>query len=137
MCFRFAKELIEKYWKREKEKSKQNLVESPEERSEGNPEGNSKENIKKTEQVKKKQTMITNNQVNIRKRKFSDSFNEEPEFSLLENFPPPSLTNWEEAVDDVETVERNSKDSELLIYLNWYLLNEIFFLFLFSFLFFG
>jgi len=63
--------------------------------------------------------MITNNQVNIRKRKFSDSFTEEPDFSLLENFPPSTLTNWEEAVDDVETVERNPKDSGLLIYLNW------------------
>lgn len=91
--------------------------------------------MKKIEQVKKKQTMITSNQVNIRKRKFSDSFNEEPDFSLLENFPPPSLTTWEEAVDDVETVERNSKDSGLWIYLNWYLLKENFlFFFLLSFL---
>ncbi|CAB4385848.1 unnamed protein product [Rhizophagus irregularis] len=111
----FAKELIEKYWKKI-EKSNKQSVESPEESSD---KGNSKENMKKIEQVKKKQTMITSNQVNIRKRKFSDSFNEEPDFSLLENFPPPSLTTWEEAVDDVETVERNSKDSGLWIYLNW------------------
>ncbi|GBB97898.1 hypothetical protein RclHR1_00310026 [Rhizophagus clarus] len=115
----FAKELIEKYWKRENEKSKKKPVESPEESSEEDSKRNSKENNKKIEQVKKKQTIITNNQVNIRKRKFSDSFNEEPDFSLLENFPPPSLTNWEEEVDDVETVEKNSKDSGLLIYLNW------------------
>lgn len=103
-------------------------MESPEESSD---KGNSKENIKKIEQVKKKQTMITSNQINIRKRKFSDSFNEEPDFSLLENFPPSSLTTWEEAVDDVETVERISKDSGLWIYLNWYLLKETFFSFSF------
>ncbi|RIA96485.1 chromo shadow domain-containing protein [Glomus cerebriforme] len=63
--------------------------------------------------------MITNNQVNIRKRKITDSYTEEPDYSLLEDYPPSNLTNWEEAVDDVETVERNSKDSGLMIYLNW------------------
>ncbi|CAG8473757.1 11278_t:CDS:2 [Funneliformis mosseae] len=50
-----------------------------------------------------------------------DSFIEEPDFSLLEDYPPPDLTNWEEAVDDVETVERDSEDNDkILVYLNWY-----------------
>ncbi|CAI2169003.1 14339_t:CDS:2 [Funneliformis geosporum] len=97
----FAKELIEEYWERKNEESK----------------SKKEENFDK---ISKKLNMITNHQDKLRKRKLSESFIEEPDFSLLEDYPPPSLTNWEEAVDDVETVERDSEDNDaILVYLNW------------------
>ncbi|CAG8553628.1 6769_t:CDS:2 [Funneliformis caledonium] len=97
----FATELVEEYWKKKNETSKTKKEES-------------------FDKISKKLNMITNNQDKLRKRKFSDSFIEEPDFSLLEDYPPPDLTNWEEAVDDVETVERDSEDNDKILLIRFY-----------------
>ncbi|CAG8681776.1 9163_t:CDS:1, partial [Acaulospora morrowiae] len=55
----------------------------------------------------------------LRKRKHEELVSQSDDELSNEEYPPPTLTNWEDEVDEVETVERNNKDHSLLVYLNW------------------
>ncbi|KAG9294655.1 hypothetical protein G9A89_008134 [Geosiphon pyriformis] len=54
----------------------------------------------------------------LKKLRITDEIREESVASE-EEYPPPEWTSWEEHVAEVETVERDTKDGELLIYVNW------------------
>ncbi|CAG8784046.1 7369_t:CDS:2 [Gigaspora margarita] len=104
----YAKDLIEEYWERRKNNKKST-----------NKKGLSKLEKQLTNSTKK--TTNASQQKTARKLKYMEQDSHDSDYSIDEEYPPPSLTNWEDEVEEVETVERSIKDNGgLLIYLNWY-----------------
>ncbi|CAG8745368.1 5328_t:CDS:2 [Racocetra persica] len=78
------------------------------------------QNLKKQLTNSTKKTTNASQQKTERKRKYMEQDVHDSDYSIDEEYPPPSLTNWEDEVEEVETVERSIKDNgALLIYLNW------------------
>ncbi|CAG8737539.1 3181_t:CDS:2 [Dentiscutata erythropus] len=102
----YAKDLIEEYWERQK-----------------NNKSTNKKGLSKLEKQLTNSTKKTTNasqHKTARKRKYMEQDSHDSDYSIDEEYPPPSLTNWEDEVEEVETVERSIKDNGgLLIYLNW------------------